>query len=643
LLQCCSDVTLGELRANIVASKGGDGSSSIELDQQGEAGPARAVHRTDGYLALRDYAVIGDGRTAALVGRDGSIDWLALPNLDSPTVFAAVLDAEAGGRFSLHPEQSFRVARRYLPDTNVLETIFVTGSGTVRVTDALTLSDDATLSPARELQRRVDGLAGRVALRWNVQPRFGYGAHAPRLSWRAGVAVAAHGSAAAAVSTWDAATPEIDKGTIGGRFTVGEGDTALLALTFADQEPLVLPSRADCDARMAGTVTAWRDWTRRCTAPARWRDAVLRSALAIKLLVFAPSGAVTAAVSSSLPEYIGGERNWDYRYSWIRDSVFALNAFLRLGCTAEADSYFWWLMHATQLTYPRLRVLYRLDGGAPTSERTLPLTGYCGSAPVRVGNAAADQLQLDTYGELLHTSRLHAEAAGRLDADVARRLARMADFVCATWQQPDTGIWEVRDEPRHFTQSKMMCWIALERAADLAERGLIPDRGLARWRSHQQQIREFVQTRCVSAARGCYVRCADSEDLDAAVLLGLIHGYTDAADPRMRATIAAVNSDLRHGPYVHRYRATDGLEGTEGAFLPCSFWLAEALGHTGRLPEAITLLDELIELANDVGLYSEEIDPHTGAFLGNLPQGLTHLALINAACSIAALAEGQHR
>ena len=310
-LHCCSDVTLGELRAKFVASKGGDGSSRIELDQQGEAGPARPVHRTDGYLALRDYAVIGDGRTAALVGRDGSIDWLALPNLDSPTVFAAVLDAKVGGRFSLHPEQSFRVARRYLPDTNVLETIFVTGSGAVRVTDALTLSDDATLSPARELQRRIDGLAGSVALRWNVQPRFGYGAHAPRLSWRAGVAVAAHRSAAVAVSTWDAAAPKIDKGTIGGRFSVGEGDTALLALTFADQEPLVLPSQADCDTRMAGTVTAWRDWTMRCTAPARWREAVLRSALAIKLLVFAPSGAVAAAVTSSLPERIGGERNWD--------------------------------------------------------------------------------------------------------------------------------------------------------------------------------------------------------------------------------------------------------------------------------------------------------------------------------------------
>ena len=237
---------LGERPARAVDPKGDDGSSNAELDGQGEAGPAEPVHRTHGYLALRDYAVIGDGRQAALVGRDGSIDWLALPNLDSPTVFAAVLDADAGGRFSLHPERPFRVARRYLPDTNVLETIFVTGAGTVRVTDALTLSDDATLSPARELQRHIDGLSGRVALRWNVQPRFGYGSHAPRLSWRAGVGIAAHGSAAVAVSTWDAATPKIDKNTIGGRFIVGEGDTALLALTFADQEPLVLPSRADC-------------------------------------------------------------------------------------------------------------------------------------------------------------------------------------------------------------------------------------------------------------------------------------------------------------------------------------------------------------------------------------------------------------
>lgn len=610
---------------------------------QSENVAAQPVRRIDGYLPLRDYAVIGDGRTAALVGRDGSVDWLALPNLDSPTVFAAALDAERGGRFLLRPEVPFRVTRRYLWGTNVLETTFVTDSGTVRVIDALTLSDDATLSPVRELQRRIEGVFGSVPLRWSVQPRFGYGAYPPRLSRRAGVPVATHGSVAVAIRSWDAGTPVSGDDAISGRFTIGADDRALLSMTFADQEPLVLPARADCDTRLAQTMAGWREWCAVRTHPGRWPDAVLRSALAIKLLVFAPSGAIAAAATSSLPEGIGGERNWDYRYSWVRDSAFTLGAFLQLGCMTEAHGYYWWLMHTTQLTHPRLRVLYRLDGAVIAGERTLPLAGYCGSQPVRVGNAAAGQVQLDTYGELVQTSHLYAGATGRLDADLARRLAEVADFVCAAWQKPDAGIWEVRDTPRHFTQSKMMCWVALDRAGDLAEHGVLPDRHLARWRSTQAQIRDFVQTRCVSAHRGCYVRSAGSEDLDAAVLLGLLHGYTDGDDPVMRATLNAVNTELRQGPYVQRYQGSDGVAGTEGAFLSCSFWLAESFARTGRIDEAIDLMDALVGLANDVGLYSEEVDPTTGAFLGNLPQGLTHLALINTACTIAALAEEADR
>lgn len=608
-------------------------------------GPKRpeAAGRSDGYLPLRDYAVIGDGRTAALVGRDGSVDWLPLPDLDSSTVFAAALDDERGGRFLVQPESPFRVTRRYLWGTNVLETTFVTDSGTVRVIDALTFSDDATLSPVRELQRRIEGVSGRVPLRWSVQPRFGYGAHRPRLSWRAGVPVAAHGPVVVAVLSWDAGIPELGDGAISGRFTIGANGSALLTMTFADQEPLVLPARVECDARLARTVAGWRNWSAARTRSGRWPDAMLRSALAIKLLVYAPSGAIAAAATSSLPESIGGERNWDYRYSWVRDSAFTLGAFLQLGCMTEAHGYFWWLMHASQLTHPRLRVLYRLDGGARAVERTLPLAGYAGSRPVRVGNAAADQVQLDTYGELVQASHMYAVATGRLDADVARRLAELADFVCGAWRMPDAGIWETRDTPRHFTHSKMMCWVALDRAADLAEHGLLPDRHLERWRSTQAQIRDFIQARCVSTRRGCYVRSAGSEDLDASLLLGLLHGYTDGDDPVMRATIDAVSVELRQGPYVQRYQGSDGVAGAEGAFLSCSFWLAESLARTGSIEEAVKLMDTLVGLANDVGLYSEEVDPATGAFLGNLPQGLTHLALINAACTIAALTEKADR
>jgi GH15 family glucan-1,4-alpha-glucosidase len=600
----------------------------------------KPVDRTDGFLGLRDYAVIGDGRTAALVGRDAAVDWLTLPDLDSPTVFAAVLDPERGGCFILQPQAPFGACRRYLPDTNVLETTFVTDTGTVRVTDALTLNDDTVLCPMRELQRRIDAVSGSVAMRWVVQPRFGYGKRPRRISWRSGFPIVSQGSSAMAVCSFGAGQPDVQDGQVAGEFTASEHDSARLVVTFADQEPLVFPSRTDCDDRMSHTVAAWREWATRCCVPDSWRDALLRSALAIKLLVFAPSGAIAAAATSSLPEQIGGERNWDYRFSWIRDSVFTVDAFLRLGCIGEAHSYFWWLMHASQRTLPRLGTLYRLDGGASRRERTLSLAGYRRSRPVRVGNAAADQTQLDSYGELLQTSSLYIDAVGGLDTDAARRLARLADFVCATWQHMDAGIWEVRSQQRHFTHSKMMCWVALDRAVGLAERGLIPHRRLARWRSSQDQIRKFVESQCVSSRRGCYVRHADSNDLDAATLLGLLQGYSDPADPYMPATVEAVNTELRSGPYVQRYQGDDGLQGSEGAFLACSFWLAEALARIGRVDEAAALMDELIECANDVGLYSEEVDPDSGVFLGNLPQALTHLALINAAQTIAAQNHG---
>ncbi|WP_396449628.1 glycoside hydrolase family 15 protein [Actinomadura sp.] len=594
--------------------------------------------RSGGYAGLRDYAVVGDGRSAALIAADGSVDWLGMPDLDSPSVFAAILDPVRGGRFLLEPAEPFTVARRYLPGTNVLETTFTTGLGCLRVTDALTLEGDGTLGPMRELQRRLDGVAGTVPVHWSVQPRFGYGAHRPRITRRAGVPVAEAGGDALAVCAWDAGEPECADQAINGRFEMGEGRRALLAIPFAHQEPLVLPTRSECDARMEHTIASWHRWSGERSYEGMWRDAVLRSALVLKLLVFAPSGAIAAAATSSLPEHIGGERNWDYRFSWVRDSAFTLDALLRLGCSAEADAYFWWLMHATQLTHPRLRVLYRLDGGPDTPERILPLDGYRGSRPVRIGNAAGVQDQLDTYGELMQAGRLHAGAAGRLDADIARRLAGLADFVCAAWRSPDSGIWEVRSAPLHFTQSKMMCWVALDRAIDLCERGLIPARGSDRWRLARARVRDFVETRCFSPRRRCYTRSAGSSELDAAVLLGLLHGYSHPGDPRMRATVDAVAQELRHGPFVDRYTGEDGVSGTEGAFLACSFWLAECLARTGRLAHAVALMDDLIRLANDVGLYAEEIDPDTGAFLGNLPQGLSHLALIRAACTIDSVA-----
>ncbi|NUR50607.1 MAG: glycoside hydrolase family 15 protein [Hamadaea sp.] len=590
--------------------------------------------RVDGYAALRDYAVVGDGRTAALIAPDGTVDWLSWPNLDSPSVFGAILDAGRGGSFRLHPQVPFTSGRRYRPNTNVLETSFTTAAGTVVVTDALTLQDDHPLGPARELVRQITCVEGAVPIEWAVEPRFGYAAVTPRVQRRAGSLIASHQGQALAVSAWAAGTPDHRDGSIHGSAVLRPGPGAMIALSYADLEPLVLPTRGECEDRLVRTTQIWREWTSERTYHGRWRDAVVRSALALKLLVFAPSAAVAAAATCSLPESIGGVRNWDYRYSWIRDSVFTLNAFLQLDCTEEAIAYFWWLMHASQLTHPRLRVLYRLDGGPHATERTLPLEGHRRSQPVRVGNAAAGQLQLDTYGELLQTARLYAARLGRLDGDIGRRLAQIADLVCRIWREPDAGIWEVRSPPQHFTQSKMMCWIALDAALDLAESGLIPRRHAERWRAERAALASFIDGECFSDRVGGYVRSAGSSEVDAGVLLGLLNGFRPADPARLASTVQAVQRELRHGPYVYRYLSEDGVRGSEGAFLACSFWLAEALARFGRPDEAVPLMDDLVGLANDVGLYSEEIDPRTGEFLGNLPQGLSHLALISAAAAI---------
>jgi GH15 family glucan-1,4-alpha-glucosidase len=612
---------------HVASAKGG-------VTQGARVARPEAVRRIGGYAPISSYAAIGDGRTVALAAGDGSIDWLPLPELDSPSVFSAMLDAGRGGRFALAPDAPYAVERRYVAGTNVLETVFSTDAGTVRVTDALTLPAGG-LGPLRELARRVEGLAGNVPMAWSVEPRFNYAGTTGRFGWRARVPVATAGADALAICAFEAGAPELADGTIRGRFEARAGTRALVALCAAHGEPLVVPARDEVEARLDATTATWRRWSDGLTYTGPFHQAVLRSALALKLLVHAPSGAVAAAATTSLPEGIGGQRNWDYRFSWVRDSAFTLNAFLGLSCAPEARAYFWWLMHASQLTHPRLRVLYRLDGGARAPERTLRLDGYRGSRPVRVGNAAAEQLQLDTYGELLQTAWLYANTGHRIDADFGRRLAEVADYVCRIWREPDAGLWEVRSEPRHFTQSKMMCWLALERAGELARRGLIPDRHSQRWEMEAKAIRAFVETRCFSAGKCSYVRSAGSDELDASVLLGLIFGYGDAKGERWAGTVEAVRRELAHGPLLRRYAGEDGVAGSEGAFVTCSFWLVESLARTGRVAEAIRLMDELLGLANDVGLYAEEIEPATGAFLGNMPQGLSHLALISAALAIA--------
>ena len=397
----------------------------------------------------------------------------------------------------------------------------------------------------------------------------------------------------------------------------------------------MFPSRAEVESRLAETITFWRRWVAGRTYDGPWREAVIRSALALKLLIHSPSGAIAAAATASLPEQIGGERNWDYRFCWVRDSAFTLHALMQLGCPHEGESFFWWLLHASQLTHPRLRVLYRLNGGERAPESTLPLAGYRGSRPVRIGNGAAGQEQLDIYGDLMQTAWFYSVAGGRLDSDTGRRLAQIADLVCELWRRPDCGIWEVRSEPLHFTHSKIMCWVALDRAVRLAERGADP----ASSRSQLARAGRGDPARSSTSAAGQRSSAATSDRQTAtsstpACCSGALMDYPARRDPRMTATIAAIRRELGHGPLLDRYSGEDGLAGAREPFLCCSFWLVDALARAGRIDDATALMDQLMDVANDVGLYAEEVDQDTGEFLGNIPQGLVHLALINAAVSV---------
>jgi GH15 family glucan-1,4-alpha-glucosidase len=556
------------------------------MNQRAAPAIAHGPIRRDGYAPIGDYAAVGDGRTVALVASDGSIDWLCVPELDSESAFAALLDARRGGRFVLAPEERYRVERRYLPETNVLETTFITTRGTVRITDAMLLPL-AGLAPDRELVKRVEGVAGSVAMSWSVEPRFGYASGPPRIEIRAGRPITAAGAEALAVNCWGVGGPRTSAGAIRGSFVAEAGDASLIALSIAHGTPLVLPSREEVEGRLTKTIAFWRDWAVRRRYGGPWRESVVRSALALKLLIYSPSGAIAAAATTSLPEEVGGVRNWDYRYSWIRDSSATLDALLRLGCPSEAEAFFWWLMHASQLTHPELRILYRLNGVPHSPETELSLAGYRGSRPARIGNAAGGQQQLDVYGHLLHTAWLYCRAGGHLDHDAARRLAATADLICERWRRPDSGIWEVRSAPAQFTESKMMCCLGLERARHLADRGRISGEGVERWRREAEEIRAFVNERCWSDERQAYMRFPGAGEGDAGLLLPSLLGYDDGAGgERLLSTARHIQAALSRGPLLYRYRGEDGLPGTEGAFVACSFWLVDALAGLWPVAEA---------------------------------------------------------
>jgi GH15 family glucan-1,4-alpha-glucosidase len=593
-----------------------------------EGGAGKPPRRTDGFLPIGSYAALGDGRTVALVGADGRIDWWPLPTIDAPPAFAAILDPAQGGSFALAPVEPFTVRRRYLPGTNVLETVFTTSSGRVRVEEALSVGRGGRL-PWTELVRRVEGVRGAVPMEWSVNPGDRFGSVRPWTEPKRGALLLHLGDQHLAVRPFDVGEPRVDARSVSGAFRTSPGSRHLLAVTAADGAPVFAAAREDVESRLDRTADRWREWSDEIGYRGPWEEAVRRSALALKLTIYSDSGAVAAAATTSLPERIGGGKNWDYRYMWVRDTSFVADALLGLGLHEEVQAVVNWLLGTIRGTAPDLHVFYKLDGRVPEMEATLDAPGYRGSRPVRSGNGAAAQVQLGVFGDLFETVWRYVEAGHLLDPGTGRMLAELADRCCDLWLTEDSGIWEL-NRNRHYTISKMGCWVALDRAARLAEAGEVATGHASRWRTEAEHIRAWVHEHCWSEEKGSYTFYAGTDELDAATLLAGRTGF-DRGE-RLAGTVRAVRRELARGPLVYRYT---GMDREEGCFLACTFWLVSALTVLGELDEAHRLMDAAVALPNDVGLLSEEMDPDTEEFLGNLPQALSHLALINAAIGLA--------
>jgi GH15 family glucan-1,4-alpha-glucosidase len=614
-----------------------------------------ADRTTDGYLPIEDYGAIGNLRSVALVGLDGSIDWCCLPELDRPSVFAAILDSQRGGRFRVAPAGRWRSDQHYLEGTNVLETRFEAERGRLSVTDFMPLhgsilgADDPLTAP--EIHRILRCEEGEVEADVEWAPRFDYARAALRIERvTGGFAAGANG----------------EHLTLGGlpadavKIAEEEGGPVLYArLRLSAGEHIALVTRYGASDARAGldeslsvletTVHAWREWAHHCERPGEcafggpWHPQVVRSGLALKLLTHPDTGAIAAAATTSLPEEIGGVRNWDYRFTWIRDAAFTSQALFALGHRAEVLDFLNWAHGVSSVKGDRpfgLQIMYGLHGETELPEIELEhLEGYRGSRPVRIGNGAAKQKQLDIYGELMGSAYELVRMGGALDPPLMAFLSHVADRACEAWREPDYGIWEVRGGPRHFVYSKVMVWVALDRAVRMAERWGLPGR-VGRWRRNRDAVRQAILAEGYDRKVGAFVQSFGSKALDASNLLLPVLEFLPFDDPRVQGTIDRTLEHLTENGLVYRYRADDGLPGGEGAFALTTFWMVDALALSGRVEEAREMFEGVARRANHLGLYAEEFDPRTGAFLGNFPQAFSHIGFINSALYLAR-AEGR--
>jgi GH15 family glucan-1,4-alpha-glucosidase len=591
--------------------------------------------------AIGDHGVIGDLHTVALVGLDGSIDWCCLPTFDSPSLFAAILDERQGGRFSIAPVDQGIRKQMYLPETNVLLTRFLHTDGVGEVMDFMPIEqDEAGACPRRrQIVRIVSVARGTARFRLECAPAFNYGRDRHvAVPHKRGVVFRAGGMAVGLVSPVPFA---VSQGVCTAEFSLSAGQSVTFFLIHLDacDDAELLDAPRSGEAALRDTVAFWRGWLAQCRYRGRWREMVQRSALTLKLLTYAPTGAIVAAPTTSLPEDPGGVRNWDYRFTWMRDAAFTLYALLRLGFTQEAGRFMEWLNARCHELEPdgALRPLYGIDGRHDLPEEELPhLAGHLGSRPVRIGNGAAGQRQLDIYGALMDAVYLFNKHGRPISYDLWINLTKLLEYVCAQWDQPDEGIWEVRGGRRHFVYSKVMCWVALDRGIRIADKRGFPANRTA-WAVQRDRIYTDVMRRGWNQETGAFVQHYGSRELDASNLLLPLVFFVSPTDPRMLSTLDRTLEDLVSDSLVHRYRigqaAPDGLAGGEGTFSVCTFWLVEALTRAGRLAEARLIFEKMLSYANHLGLYAEQLSP-TGEQLGNFPQAFTHIGLISAAYNL---------
>jgi GH15 family glucan-1,4-alpha-glucosidase len=600
--------------------------------------------RERGYRPIRDYAVIGGTHTAALVASDGSIDWMCLPHFDGGAVFCRILDAARGGFLQVAPPGASEVTRRYLDESCVLETVFRTAGGEASVVDFMPVREGQSLRPERapdhRLFRLVEGVAGEVEIDVLFRPTFAFAEPGGTRIDADECGVVAWGRsgewlACSSPAPLGLITPG-DPPTWGGRFRVRAGERRWLVAEYGagDRPRACALLGVDAEEALARTLSFWHRWAGRCRYRGPYRDLVLRSALTLKLLTYEPTGSIVAAPTTSLPEEVGGGRNWDYRFTWLRDSALTLHTLEQLGYREEAHDYFEWLAKLDLTLLGKVQILYTIEGAPEATEfDLLRLDGYRSSRPVRIGNAAAEQMQLDVFGLVLDAACLYCERLGPIDERLWETLRFLADRAAEVWAMPDRGIWEFRTDPKHFLYSKLFCWVALDRGARIADR-LGERADAARWRDRAAEVRRAILEQGYDARLGAFTQVFGEPALDASALAIPGVDFLPADDPRVLGTIARIEEQLVQGGVVYRYRREDGLPGTEGAFIACSFWLVDAYAASGRIEDARALFERVTAFANDLGLLSEEVDPVRGELLGNYPQGLSHLALIRAALNI---------